>query len=188
FPTSARLLLAGYAFASCAYSLYFKRLLFLDVMTLATFYTVRVLFGGIISDITVSVWAQAFFIFLFLSLAMAKRVAELKMTLHLGKEAPAGRCYYVSDLSQLQSFGGSSGYIAVLVLALYIQSPEVRIQYAHPEFLWAICLLLLYWIGRLWILINRGFLPDDPIAFAARDRASIGVFAACVLVIAFAKL
>ena len=68
--------------------------------------------------------------------------------------------------------GVISGYMSVLVLALYINSQEVASAYQTPELLWLACPLLLYWVSRTWMLAHRGTLEDDPLVVAFRDPQS----------------
>jgi 4-hydroxybenzoate polyprenyltransferase len=87
----------------------------------------------------------------------------------------------VEDLSLLQSMGAAAGYIAVLVMALYINSPESVELYSHPKVLWLVCPVLLYWVSRVWVIAHRGDMHDDPIVFAATDRVSQVVVVLCGL-------
>ena len=185
-PAAAMLLLGVYWLGTLAYSLYLKRLLFLDVVMLAGFYTVRLLFGGAAMQIAISVWTLAFSMFLFLSLALVKRSAELRLSGARGVTELRGRGYNTADAAQIASLGSSSGYLSVLVFILYVNSPEVLLVYSRPVFLWLVCPVLLYWIGRLWVLTSRGAMHDDPIVFALKDRASIaaGVTAAACMALA----
>ena len=68
--------------------------------------------------------------------------------------------------------GAASGYLSVLVFALYVTSPQVTILYRSPAMLWFACPLLLYWISRVWFLAHRGELDEDPLLFALHDPAS----------------
>jgi hypothetical protein len=108
--------------------------------------------------------------FLFLSLAMLKRYTELRTLLVDGKDASRGRGYIVDDLPLVQSLGATSGYLAVLVLALYINSTASELLYRRPQVLWLLCPLLLYWISRAWMMAHRGLMRDDPVVFAVTDR------------------
>ncbi len=125
-----------------------KRLTLIDVFTLACLYTVRVIAGGAATHITLSYWLILFCVPIFLSLAMVKRYVELESILRLGKMEAAGRGYITQDMSILRSFGTSSAYLAVLVLALYLNSPELTQMYRHPQLLWAVFALTLYWVSR----------------------------------------
>jgi len=103
---------------------------------------------------------------------MIKRHAELDALLKQGDSRSAGRGYSVDDLPLVQSLGGASGFIAVLVLALYINSTASELLYRRPQVLWLLCPLLLYWISRAWLIAHRGDMHDDPVVFAITDRTS----------------
>jgi 4-hydroxybenzoate polyprenyltransferase/phosphoserine phosphatase len=166
------LVLAFYYLCTLSYSLWLKRVVLVDVILLAGLYTLRVLAGAAAVAITPSFWLLAFSVFLFLSLALAKRHAELKVLLVHGAGKSQGRGYQASDLEALLSLGTAAGYMAVLVLALYINSPEIRMLYQRPEVIWLLCPLLLYWISRVWLGAHRGKLHDDPVVFALKDHVS----------------
>lgn len=174
-----------YFVLTIAYSVRLKRMLMLDVLTLAFMYTLRLLAGGAAVGIALSPWLLAFSMFLFLSLAFAKRFGELGTAGERGHTIARGRAYLVDDLVLIRTLGPTSGYMAVLVFALYINSPDAQLQYPRVSALWAICPLLLYWITRLWFIAQRGHMHYDPIIFALRDRAS---YAVGVVVIAVALL
>ena len=166
------------------YSFWLKRISLVDVMSLSALYTMRILAGAAAVMIAPSFWLLAFSVFLFLSLAVAKRYAELQMMVKQGRNAAAGRAYESVDLPVLLTLGIASGYCAVLVLALYINSDQSENLYSRPQLLWLVCPLLMYWISRVWVLSNRGKMHDDPIIFALKDRISLAIgaaVAACVM-------
>lgn len=165
-------ILLAYYVLTTAYSVSLKRRLVIDIFTLAGLYTMRVLAGGVATGVPLSVWLLAFSIFFFLSLAAVKRQAELVDGRQSGREQAAGRAYHVDDLPVVSMMGISAGYVATLVLALYLNSSAVQELYTNPDILWAVCLILLYWISRMVMIAHRGSMDDDPIVFAARDRAS----------------
>lgn len=182
-PPAFLALLGAYYVATMAYSLMLKRRLLVDVMTLSLLYTLRMLAGGAAVGVMISPWLMGFSIFLFLCLAIVKRYTELEACARQGREMPRGRGYMVADAPMLGSLGAASGYAAVLVLALYINSPEVSRLYAHPNYLWLVCVLLLYWISRVLMIAHRGEMNDDPVIFAAKDRISLAVGAATLAVV-----
>jgi len=155
-----------------AYSLRLKRVVLLDVFLLATFYTLRIIAGGLAAAVPLSVWLLAFSMFLFLSLAFIKRYAELVIMRNVDGDHAKARSYEVSDTELLVSKGTASGYAAVLVLSLYIASGSVKVLYSTHQVLWLVCPLLLYWIGYLWLVAHRGKMHHDPLVFAVRDRTS----------------
>ncbi len=164
--------LAGYYAITLAYSFRLKHAEVLDILTLALLYTMRIVAGGAAAGIALSFWLLAFSLFLFLSLALAKRCAELAVMRERGQSVAPGRGYRVADLPLLHSLGAGAGYIAILVLALYLTSDTVQRSYTQPGLLWAFCPMLLYWITRTWLKTYRGEMHDDPVVFAARDPSS----------------
>lgn len=179
-------LLGVYYLCTLAYSLRLKRVMVVDVLLLAWVYVLRVLAGTAAVKISLSFWLFAFAMFIFLSLAMVKRHAELCRFKLAGAPVPAGRGYRTDDLGVLSTLGTAAGYLAVLVLALYLNSPDVRALYHRPEWLWALCPLVIYWVSRLWLLAGRGDLEDDPLLFTLTDRASYLAGAIGALVILYA--
>lgn len=172
-----------YLLLTLAYTLYLKRIVMMDVMVLAALYTLRIVAGTLAIGAALSFWLLAFSMFLFLSLAMLKRYTELLTVQAQGDAQSAGRDYRVDDLPLVQSLGAASGYLAVLVLALYINSTASELLYRHPQLLWLLCPVLLYWIGRAWMIAHRGLMRDDPVVFAATDRASQLLVAVSALIV-----
>jgi 4-hydroxybenzoate polyprenyltransferase len=158
----------------------------LDVILLASFYAYRVWVGGVVTEIVISPWLMGFSIFVFLDLALLKRYADLLQARQLGLELPR-RAYRVEDIEVLRGLGAAAGYLAVLVLALYINSTAVVALYRHPQVLWLMCPCLLYWLSRIWILANRGQMTTDPVVFAIRDRASYAVAGLMLLILLAAR-
>lgn len=177
-------LLLLYAVATSAYSLYFKRVLFLDTLLLAGLYTLRVLMGGAVGAVEVSEWLRVFAMFFFISLALLKRYVELR---GVARETPTEdrpfenrRGYELCDAELLETLGPVSGYLSVLVFCLYLSSPRVEALYPHAQWLWLLGPVLLYWITRLWLFARRGKLVDDPVAAALGDPASYAAGLLCV--------
>ncbi|MBN9426595.1 MAG: UbiA family prenyltransferase [Burkholderiales bacterium] len=161
-----------YLLMTGAYSGFAKRIALLDVAMLAGLYTVRVLAGGAAIGVALSFWLLAFSVFLFFSLALVKRCGELVAQLARAEETGRGRGYEVSDLSVLQMLGIATSCAALLVLALYVQEPEVTQRYASPQILWVMLFGLLVWLGRLWLDTARGLMHDDPLVYALQNPAS----------------
>ena len=172
-----------YLRTTLAYSLGLKRRIFGDVITLTALYAVRVLAGAVAASVTASAWLLAFCLFAFLALAVVKRQSELR-GLPRERDPVSGRAYRGEDLTAMTSLGSAAGFAAVVVLALYVQSPEVVPLYGSPQILWLVCPLLAYWFGRMTLLAHRGAVDDDPVVFALRDRPTWLV--AAVALVAFA--
>ncbi len=170
--------MAAYFVLTTAYSLHLKRVMVIDICILGLLYTLRVVAGGLATGVPLSVWLLAFCLFFFFSLAAVKRQAELVDNAARRELAPSGRGYHVDDLPIISMMAIGAGYVSVLVMALYVNSPDVLQLYPRPAFLWGICCLLLFWITRTVMLAHRGLMHDDPVVYAARDLTSLACGAA----------
>lgn len=166
-----------YSVLSAAYSFKLKRVVLLDVSILAVLYTLRIIAGTFAVSLDLSYWLIIFSIFMFTSLAMIKRVSELYNLMLRDKEKVEGRGYVVKDREIILALGSASGFVSVLVFALYIHDPLIVHRYTQPEWLWLIVPALLYWIGRVWIIAHRGQMDEDPIVFALHDKLSYAILA-----------
>lgn len=172
-----------YMTMTLCYSLYFKRVPILDVFLLAGLYSLRLWLGIVLTGVRLSPWLLVFSIFLFLSLSLAKRHTEvLRMQAH-GMSAAPGRAYRCEDAPLTLTLGVASTMAAVLIMILYlIEDAFPRQQYAEPQLLWAVPPILFLFLGRLWLLCQRGQLDDDPVAFASKDRLSLALGGAMAVV------
>jgi 4-hydroxybenzoate polyprenyltransferase len=184
-PLGFFLMLAVYFVMTLVYSFSLKSKLMADVVVLSWLYTHRVLAGGIATGIPISAWLLAFSVFMFTSLAFAKRYVELRQATSNGQIKSRG--YQTRDLEMVASMGPNAGYMAVLVFCLYVDSDVVAGMYRAPTFLWLIAPVLLYWISRVWFLAHRGEMQDDPVRFALTDSRSWVCAAVVTLVAAAAR-
>ena len=177
--------LAVYVLVTALYSLWLKSKAVIDVIALALLYTIRVLAGAAVASIVLSPWFLSFCIFTFLALGIVKRLGEYRALGASGSAAFSGRAYRAEDLPALIAIGTASSFASAIVFTLYIHSSDVVVRYAHPEYLWFVCPLLIYGLGRMLLLANRGAI-DDPVTFAMRDERGwlIGLGALAVLVAA----
>jgi 4-hydroxybenzoate polyprenyltransferase len=182
-PTSFIYYIALYGSVSFLYSIFLKSIAVIDVLTLSGLYTLRIFAGGIATYIPISFWLLSFSMFIFLSLAILKRYTELlPVSKKDHQKKISGRGYWTNDIDMLRILGVASGCLSVLVMALYINSEQVRLLYDQPALLWVLCPLLLYWVCRVWLLAGRGQMDDDPVLFAIRDIGSLAVGILTILV------
>ncbi len=177
-----------YLVTTLAYSLHLKRVVLLDVIILSGLYTLRMLAGGAATSVKLSPWLAAFSIFLFLSLAMVKRFAELQNIRARGNTLSNGRGYLLVDIEQLRAFGTASAYASVVVFALYINAGDTAGLYRHPHRMWIMTPLIILWLSRVWLLASRGELDEDPVIFAVTDRMSLLIGATLALIAALATV
>ena len=159
-----------YYLMTLAYSLRLKHHAIIDVIVLASLYTLRVIAGAAAVEVEASFWLLSFSMFFFLSLALVKRYSELLGIADAESSAVAGRSYHALDLPLLAQFGITSAFMSVLVLALYINSEAVQLLYSRPQVIWLLCPLLLYMVSRVWLLAHHNKLHEDPVVFAIHDR------------------
>lgn len=165
-------LVGGYAALSLAYSAYLKTQPLVDVFTLSGLYTLRLLAGELCIGIEPSIWLLSFSGFMFLSLALLKRVSEYKAMLKSSTVYDSRRGYTPDDVEMLKMMGVSASYIATMVLGLYINTESAAEEYASPRLLWSAVPIFLFWQSRMWLSAARDFMTDDPIVYAIRDWVS----------------
>jgi 4-hydroxybenzoate polyprenyltransferase len=178
------MVLGAYVIVTSAYTLRLKRLAVADVFTLTGLYVLRIIAGGVATGTRLTTWLLAFALFFFLGLAFVKRYIEV-----IGTQGQLpGREYGPDDAMWMHAIGTSSGYMAVVVLALYVTMPEVTRLYARPDVLWLLCPLLLFWLTRLWFRAGRRLLHDDPVVDAWRDPIGYVIFAAAAAILLVASV
>lgn len=167
------------------YSFFLKKKELIDILLLACLYTIRIIAGAAATSIMVSSWLFSFSVFIFFSLACAKRFVEIDSREGESEKIP-GRGYFTSDREIIGAFGVASGITSVLVLALYVNAPEVTRLYENPKYLLLLCPLALYWICKIWLATFRGELDDDPIVYTLKEKLTfiLCAFACGVLLIA----
>lgn len=175
-----------YFLTTVCYSMHLKRLVMVDIVTLAILYSLRILGGGASTGIEPSFWLLTFSFFLFLSLALLKRHSELFNLRQRGQEQTSGRGYTTADQTPIGIMGINSGFLSVLTFMLYFNSERVLTLYRHPALLMGVVPLLVFWLGRLWTLSFRGEVNEDPLLYVSRDGVSLAIIAACAALVAAA--
>ncbi|MEO8345150.1 MAG: UbiA family prenyltransferase [Betaproteobacteria bacterium] len=168
-PQRFQIWILVYALVAILYSFLLKRWVVVDVMVLALLYTLRLLIGAAAIAVPVSAWLLTFAMFFFLSLALLKRFAEIDRAAQSHGAITSIRGYRVGDRHAIGVFGAVSGYLATLVMALYVDGREIGLLYRHPDWLWGLCPLFLFWITRTWLIGFRGEMDDDPVIFALKE-------------------
>jgi len=175
--------LLGYFALTTAYSFALKRMMIVDVITLAGLYSVRVIGGAVATGIMVSEWLLAFCMMIFMSLALIKRYIELAARRDANLPDPTSRDYKNSDLEIVAALAAGAGFNAVTIFTLYISSDAVNELYTHPQILWLVGPLLMYWIARALMLASRRLMDDDPVVFAIKDKVSLVTAGAVALLV-----
>ncbi len=180
-PVNFQIAIVLYLLITNIYTFKLKSIALLDVITLSCLYTLRIISGTFAIEVELSYWLISFSIFFFLSLAFVKRYIELSNLLKTEVIKIPGRGYGIVDIDNIRSFGVTSGYLSILVFALYINDEALIKLYSAPYWLWGISLLLLYWISRIWFIANKELKSDDPVLFAVQDKTSYVVLMLCLV-------
>lgn len=175
--------LAGYFVITTSYTFALKRMMLIDVLTLAVLYLARVIGGAVATDVPMSTWLLGFCLMVFLSLALIKRYVELAARRDARLPDSKSRDYRASDLEMVAALAAAAGFNAIVVFAVYISTPAAGALYSTPEVLWLAIPLLLYWIARALMLASRRELHDDPMVFALKDRVSLLTMGAAALLV-----
>ena len=175
--------LLGYFALTTAYSFALKRLMIIDVITLAGLYSVRVIGGAVATGVVVSEWLLAFCMMFFMSLALIKRYVELAARRDASLPDPTSRGYKNADIDIVAALTAGAGFNAVTIFTLYVSSDAVNELYTHPQILWLVGPLLMYWIARALIMARRRLIDDDPVVFAIKDKVSLITAGTTVLLV-----
>jgi len=171
-PRYAAILLL-YAVLTLIYTRLLKRVALLDVLVLAALWVLRLVAGAVAIRVDLSMWLLSFGAFLFLSLSLVKRAAELQAYHGPAERLLPGRGYARQDLPAVLGLGIATGTVSVLVLALFVDSTVAQHEYLHHERLWLLCLPMWFWLARIWLVTSRGAMHHDPIEYSVRDPASL---------------
>lgn len=175
-----------YVVLMVTYSMLLKAVVLLDAFILAGGYALRIAAGSVAVDSRPAPQLLAFFVFVFFSLAMVKRYAELSLLRHAGMTTAPARSYGVQDSELILVLGGSSGMLSVLILALFLNDEHLGQTYARSAAGWGAAVVLLYWISHMWLNAHRGKMTDDPLVFAVKDRVSLALVALTIAAAWFA--
>lgn len=163
-----------YLVLTLAYSLHLKRQPIVDVTVLATLFTLRIAIGIAAAGVFASPWLLVFSMALFTSLSIAKRYTEIQRAASKGEADVPGRGYITADAPLALGLGLATATASIVILVLFLIFDALeRDIYGNPHWLWLLPVVIFLWLGRIWLICQRGELNDDPVIFAIRDRQSL---------------
>ncbi len=162
-----------YFVLSLSYSLWLKRLAWIDVAILAIGYCLRTIAGGPAAGVPVTGWLVGTCILLFLSLGLAKRHAELSNSERDPSESLPGRGYRIADRSRVAIVGRLCGAASFVLLACWAALSETATRAEIPLLLVLVGVIYAIWIHRIWSKASTRQLTEDPVIFAVTDPASV---------------
>lgn len=186
--TAFQLSILAYLALTLLYTFVLKTYVIADVISLASLFTIRIIAGAMVINVLLSFWLLAFSMFTFFSLALVKRCAELKLLSKVNRDKTTGRDYLVEDYHLMQSFGVTSAFISLLLVAFYVQVAMTNEEYSSPLLLWATLPAFAYWFFRMWLKTNRGEMHDDPIVYSIKNKGSLVTICFILTITLMAKL
>ena len=163
---------AFYMSLSLAYSLRLKRMRWIDIMVLASLYTLRVVAGAAASGVDASVFMLIFIFPIFISLGCVKRMTELALA---KDENPLpGRGYARRDMGDLLNMSAVGMIGALVIFFLYSYSDQALALYPDQWLMWVALAPIAAWLYRMIKLGYMGRMDYDPIVFAMSDIRGIG--------------
>ena len=166
--------LVAYLVLTLVYSICLKNLPILDVTVLAVLFTLRLAIGIAAAEVFASPWLLVFSMAIFSSLSIAKRYTEIQRTAAKGDTDVPGRGYITADAPLVLGLGLATGTASVLILVIFlIFDAFERDIYGNSNWLWLSPVIVFLWIGRIWLICQRGELNDDPVVFALKDLQSV---------------
>jgi 4-hydroxybenzoate polyprenyltransferase/phosphoserine phosphatase len=172
----AGICLVSYVVVTLSYSFGWKRVPLFDTFIIAVMFTIRILIGIAAAKLAPSAWLLTFSMFFFFSLALAKRHTEILRAAEHDLQKLEGRGYQLRDDSLTLTFGISASMASIVIVVIYlVEEVFARDIYNTPAWLWVAPISIFLFSCRIWVLAHRGRMTDDPVAFALRDRVSIGL-------------
>ena len=173
---AAGLCLLFYVAVTLGYSFGWKRIPLFDTFVIALLFTIRILIGIAAADLVPSAWLLTFSMFFFFSLALAKRHTEILRAAEHGRQKLEGRGYQMGDESLTLAFGSAASMASIVIVVIYLVEEVFARQIYHtPAWLWVAPIAIFLFSCRIWVLSHRGRMTDDPVAFALRDKVSLGL-------------
>tara|TARA_A100001015_G_C15029450_1_gene732342 strand:- start:681 stop:1538 length:858 start_codon:yes stop_codon:yes gene_type:complete len=156
-----------YFFLNIIYTKFIKKIKYLDILCLSSFYIVRIFIGSVASGLPLSHWLLICSLLFFISFSCLKRANEIIKYKDLSKY---GRVYKIPDFKRLQKLFISLGYLTAIVFAMYIFSDNSKKLYDNSYYLIPISITLIFLINKISKdLINKK-INDDPTLYVILDK------------------
>ncbi|CUH64145.1 Decaprenyl-phosphate phosphoribosyltransferase [Thalassovita gelatinovora] len=174
-------LTALYMTGSLSYSLWLKKWRWLDVITLACLFLLRLLTGAVAVQVAVPLPLLASAFAVFFVLACVKRITALSR-LHIDGHLPR-RGYRPSDLRWLEW----ASYVVIPVSAglflSYVFGPEAALLYNYQSLLAVVAVPMVVWLFRVVRLSLHGLEDFDPLRFVLHDRIGMSIILAALILV-----
>lgn len=173
-----------YMLVSLIYSLKLKQIKWLDIFTLASLFTLRVLAGAVATHVFASLWLLAFVFPAFLALGGVKRLTELTLARSDGRVP--GRGYTPADRAALLYLAIAATVLSSAVFFAYTLGSSAAGLYEDLLVLRLAGVPFAIWQARMVYLGWHGKQDYDPLVFAMKDAKGLFLMAVTLAMVLFA--
>ena len=159
--------LTSYIILMLAYSWKLKQFAVVDVFIIALGFVIRILAGGVVSQVWVSHWLVITTFLLALFLALVKRKADLRLYTESNTEKPLHFSGYNKSFLDISII--ISATVTVVTYLMYTFSPEIIEQF-HSQYLYATGIFVLFGILRYLQLAFVYRQDNNPSDVLLKDR------------------
>lgn len=167
------LLTVAYMVGSLSYSLWLKKIRWLDLIALTSLFLLRIVTGAAAAGVSVTPQLFALVFTVFFTLACVKRLTALSRM--RGRDHLPGRGYSFKDLIPLERVGYFSAALSGATFLIFIRYENSAGLYSAPVVAALAVVPLLVWLFRMVHLGVAGREDYDPVRFAMHDRVGLAL-------------
>ena len=149
------------------YNFIFKKIKYIDVICLSLFYVTRILYGGTFLNIDISYFLIIFSFLFFLSLAIIKRLNEIK------KYKLRLNIYSVNDAINLTRVLHILNLLSISIFIYYIFSETISLDVKNSKILIITIPLIFAWVYYIIKKAEKGLIYDNIIKYILYDKKSL---------------
>ena len=169
-----------YLFLNYLYSFFLKKIKYIDIFILSSFYILRLYLGGFALNVEISKWLLTYSIFLFLSLSILKRLNEV---LKYDDAKIFGKNYSYKDAKFLKLNFNVLSISSILIFFIYSFSSHADLLYSNNIYLQLITIFMLLTIFQINKDLFLNKINDDPTIYVITNFKIIIYIIICLLLI-----
>lgn len=153
-----------YVLLSITYNQFLKNHKYFDVLTISIFHILRIYYGAVVFEITLSFYFILFCFSIFLMIGLNKRIIEIQKNF-------TNRPYNLNDKKRLNFLQVLFGILAVLTFLFYCIDPLTSQYFLNQSFLYLNSILIILIIGN-YLYFQRN-MNQDIIVFIYKNKINL---------------
>ena len=153
-----------YVLLSITYNQFLKNHKYFDVLTISIFHILRIYYGAVVFEITLSFYFILFCFSIFLMIGLNKRIIEIQKNF-------TNRPYNLNDKKRLNFLQVLFGILAVLTFLFYCNDPLTSQFFLNQSFLYLNSILIILIIGN-YLYFQRN-MNQDIIVFIYKNKINL---------------